>query len=139
DGRVLQVKVRAGEFAPAGVMQTPLMLVGGVDRMHVRVDVDENDAWRVRPAAKAKAFVRGNPSLATDLQFVRIEPYVVPKRSLTGESTERVDTRVLQVVYGFDPGSLPVYVGQQMDVFVEDAGPAAAAGAGPATQPVAAR
>jgi len=43
----------------------------------------------------------------------------VPKRSLTGDSTERVDTRVLQVLYRFDRGDLPVYVGQQMDVFVE--------------------
>jgi RND family efflux transporter MFP subunit len=134
DGRVMQVKVRAGEFAPAGTMQTPLMLVGNVDRLHVRVDVDENDAWRVADTAKARAFVRGNPRLTTELSFVRIEPYVVPKRSLTGESTERVDTRVLQVVYAFDGMALPVYVGQQMDVFVEDA-----AAPAPATAPVALR
>jgi hypothetical protein len=50
---------------------------------------------------------------------VRVEPYVVPKRSLTGESTERVDTRVLQVLYRFDPAAMKVYVGQQVDVFVE--------------------
>ena len=52
---------------------------------------------------------------------MRFEPYVVPKRSLTGESTERVDTRVLQVIYAFDRGTMPVYVGQQMDVYVEAA------------------
>jgi hypothetical protein len=44
---------------------------------------------------------------------------VVPKKSLTGESTERVDTRVLQVLYKFEQSKLPVYVGQQMDVFIE--------------------
>jgi hypothetical protein len=85
----------------------------------VRVDVDENDAWRFQPASKAAAFVRGNRELKADLSFVRVEPYVLPKRSLTGESTERVDTRVLQVVYAFDRGVIPVYVGQQMDVFIE--------------------
>jgi hypothetical protein len=53
------------------------------------------------------------------LKFVRVEPYVIPKKSLTGDSTERVDTRVLQVLYSFNRGALPVYVGQQMDVFIE--------------------
>ena len=43
----------------------------------------------------------------------------MPKKSLTGASAERVDTRVLQVLFGFDRGALPIYVGQQMDVFVE--------------------
>jgi hypothetical protein len=87
--------------------------------MHVRVDVDENDAWRIRPDAAAEASLRGNSSLKTPLTFVRIEPYVIPKRSLTGESTERVDTRVLQIIYSFDPSTIPVYVGQQMDVSIQ--------------------
>ena len=43
----------------------------------------------------------------------------MPKVSLTGQSTERTDTRVLQAIYSFDPAALPVYVGQQMDVFIE--------------------
>jgi multidrug resistance efflux pump len=102
DGEVLQVKVRPGEYAQAGPLATPLMLLGDVSKVHVRVDIDENDAWRVAAAAPAVATVRGNRDLKTNLKFVRIEPYVVPKRSLTGESTERVDTRVLQVLYSFD-------------------------------------
>jgi HlyD family secretion protein len=118
-GQLLQVKVRAGEYAPAGVLVTPLMLMGGVDTLHVRVDVDENDAWRVHAGAKATASARGNKDLAVELSFVRTEPYIVPKRSLTGESVERVDTRVLQVIYAFRRGEMPLYVGQQMDVFID--------------------
>jgi hypothetical protein len=83
------------------------------------VDVDENDAWRFRKGAAAVAFIRGNRDLNTELRFERVEPYVIPKRSLTGDSTERVDTRVMQVVYSFERSKLPVYVGQQMDVFIE--------------------
>ena len=120
DGTVLQVDLRPGEYAPSGSTR-PLVLLGDIDRMHVRVDIDENDAWRFRPGAKAEAFVRGNRDLKAPLEFVRVEPYVIPKRSLTGESTERVDTRVLQVLYSFDPKALTVYVGQQMDVFIEAA------------------
>jgi hypothetical protein len=64
--------------------------------------------------------------------FVRVEPYVTPKKSLTGGSAERVDTRVLQVLFGFDRGEFPIYVGQQMDVFVEALPEPAAAAPRPA-------
>ncbi|HSW46895.1 MAG TPA: HlyD family efflux transporter periplasmic adaptor subunit [Phycisphaerae bacterium] len=119
DGEILQVKVRPGEYAQTGMQAAPLILMGNLDRLHVRVDVDENDAWRINPGANAVAYVRGNRDMSTPISFVRIEPYVVPKRSLTGDSMERVDTRVLQIVFAFDRQSLAVYVGQQMDVFIE--------------------
>ena len=119
-GEVLQVNLRPGEFAQSGVPAQPLILLGDLDKLHVRVDIDENDAWRFRPSSAATAFVRGNPKLKTGLTFEYVEPYVVPKRSLTGESSERVDTRVMQVLYSFKRASLPVYPGQLMDVFIED-------------------
>jgi multidrug resistance efflux pump len=119
DGVVLQSNTREGEFAPAGALATPLMLVGGTTPLHIRVDIDENEAWRVRSGSKATAFARGNKDITAPLTFVRFEPYVVPKRSLTGASTERVDTRVLQVIFSFDPSDMPVFVGQQMDVYIE--------------------
>ncbi len=118
-GRILQVNVRVGEFAPAGEVAKPLVLIGDDQRMYLRVDIDENDAWRVRPHTQARAFVRGNPRLSIPLHFEYIEPYVTPKTSLTGLSTERTDVRVLQVIYSFERGTLPVYLGQQMDAFIE--------------------
>ena len=125
DATVLQVKVRAGEYAMTGQLSTPLMLLGDTETLHVRVDIDENDAWRIRPNSPARASVRGNASLKIDLAFVKIEPYIVPTRSLTGDSSERVDTRVLQVIYAFKAADFeakngsPIYTGQQVDVFVE--------------------
>jgi len=119
DGQVLQVKVHLGEFAPTGALPTPLILLGSVDKLHVRVDVEEHEAWRVLPEARAAASVRGNANLKTPLTFVRFEPFVVPKKSLTGDSTERVDTRVLQVIYRIEDQNVPLFVGQQMDVFID--------------------
>jgi len=119
-GDVLQVNIRPGEYAPSGATSQPLILLGSLDTPHVRVDIDENDAWRFSETSPAVAFVRGNPSLRTNLKFEYIEKYVIPKRSLTGESTERVDTRVMQVVYSFSGGDLVVLPGQLMDVFIED-------------------
>src|SRR3984893_10396896 len=119
-GRILQMKTRLGEYAQTGSISTPLMLLGNDDRLHIRVDVDENDAWRFQPCAAATASIRGNPELKTTVKFEHTDPDVVPKFSLTSDSsTQRVDTRVLQVIYSFEHGSLPVYVGQQMDVFIE--------------------
>ncbi len=123
DAEVLQVKVRAGEFAPAAPTETPLVLLGKLKPLHVRVDVDEHEGWRVRPGAEGIAHLRGNADVKTPLRFVRFEPFVVPKRSLTGDSTERVDTRVLQVIYRVERDDLPLFVGQQLDVFI-DAQPA---------------
>ncbi len=73
-GSVLQIKTRLGEFAQGGVLATPLMLLGDTKFLHLRVDIDENDAWRVRPGASALAFIRGNPDLNAPLQFERFDP-----------------------------------------------------------------
>ena len=62
--------------------------------------------------------LRGNPEISAPINFVRFEPYVLAKRSLTGDTTERVDTRVLQAIYEFAPSAFPAFVGQQVDVFI---------------------
>jgi multidrug efflux pump subunit AcrA (membrane-fusion protein) len=133
DAVVLQVKLRAGEFAPAAPTSTPLVVLGRVKPLHVRVDVDEQEAWRVCDGAPATGHVRGNARVKTPLAFVRFEPFVTPKKSLTGDSTERVDTRVLQVIYRVERDDVPLFVGQQVDVYIDGAcsrgAPEAVAGA----------
>jgi len=120
-GRVLQVNVRPGEFVGAPPNQ-PLVVVGNIEKLHVRVDIDEYDITRFDQAAAATALPRGNLQQHYPLEFVRVEPFVVPKKSLTGDTTERVDTRVLQVIYAFDPaGRPPLFVGQQVDVYIDAA------------------
>lgn len=116
-GTVLQLNLRAGEFA-ANDRSDPVVVLGETRILQVRADVDEQNASRVSLTDGAKAFLKGQPERPIDLRFVRIEPLVVPKKSLTGAFNERVDTRVLQVIYEFDKGNLPVFVGQQVDVFL---------------------
>ena len=129
DGVILQNKVRLGQFAECGPQADPLMIFGGGRELHVRADVDEEDAWRVKASAPAVAHVRGNSKNKYPLEFVRFEPYVIAKKSLTGNATERVDTRVLQAVYRFRDRNVPVFNGQQMDVFIGAAPSAAEGGA----------
>lgn len=115
--RVLQVNVRPGEYVGAAP-GTPLVVLGTVGKKHVRVDIDENDIGRFREKIPGVASPRGNPTARYPITFVRVEPYVIPKKSLTGANTERVDTRVLQVIYAIDDPNAPLYVGQQLDVFL---------------------
>jgi HlyD family secretion protein len=126
-GTILQVNVRPGEYASA-TPKNAAMILGDVDQFQVRADVDEQNAPRLQPGQTATAYVKGDTTQPIELSFVRIEPYVVPKTSLTGASTERVDTRVLQVIYAFKrPEDRAVYVGQQVDVFVKSGIPTTAA------------
>jgi HlyD family secretion protein len=123
DGVVLQVNVRPGEFVGANPGSALVVLGAVTDRVNVRVDIDEHDIPRFKPGAGAKASLRGAPEKQYPLTFVRVEPYVIPKKSLTGDNTERVDTRVLQVIYSLERKDRPVYVGQQLDVFIDAAEP----------------
>ena len=131
DGEILQVNIHLGEVAPNvppasfqvitpySSSQFPLILMGNVKPFFLRIDIDEEDAWRYRKGAPAIAFVRGNSQMHFPLQFVRVEPYIIPKASFTGQTTERIDTRVLQVLYRFESQNLPIYGGQVLDVFLE--------------------
>jgi multidrug efflux pump subunit AcrA (membrane-fusion protein) len=123
-GTVLQVNVRPGEYVASAPGQA-LVLMGSLRPIHVRVNVDEEDIPRLRLNVSARAKLRGDARQEEiPLRFVRLEPYVVPKTSLTGVNTERVDTRVVQVIYAIDPDNQQVkerkvLVGQLLDVFID--------------------
>jgi HlyD family secretion protein len=119
DGVVLQVNVRAGERVSDQDAKA-LMVLGDISTYHVRVDIDERDIARFRRGAPGRAYPRGETAHEMTMRFKRVEPFVVPKKSLTGENTERVDTRVLQVLYAIERSEHPVYVGQQLDVFIDE-------------------
>lgn len=132
DGTILQVNIRPGEYASV-TPKNPAMMLGDLEHLQVRADVDEQNAPRLQPGQTATAYIKGDTTQPIELRFVRVEPYVVPKVSLTGASTERVDTRVLQVIYSFErPADRPVYVGQQVDLFVKSEIPAIASKMKPA-------
>jgi HlyD family secretion protein len=134
DATVLKVTARPGQFAPAGALSDPLVTLGQVQPLHVRVDVDEADIGRLSGATAARVSPRGQPGHVVQATLVRIEPLVVPKKSLTNAAAERVDTRVLQVVFALPAGAAGFFVGQQVDAFM----PALLA-ATPAATPPAAR
>jgi HlyD family secretion protein len=124
DGVILQVNIREGEYASTQP-KAPVMIIGEQGKLQVRADVDEQNAMNVKPQKNGFAYVKGDSTTRIPLTYSRIEPFVIPKTSLTGASTERVDTRVLQVIYSITlpadwPKNKRLYVGQQVDVFIDD-------------------
>ena len=121
-GEILQVRTRPGQYATAGPAPggsgEPLMTLGETRPLHVRIDIDENEIARADLGAPAAISPRGAAQRRVTARWVRTEPLVIPKRSLTNQGNERVDVRVLQVVYALPAGAGDFFFGQQVDAFV---------------------
>ncbi len=119
DGTVLKRNIVLGEFADTNA---PSLVVGDLSSLNVRASVDEEDLPLLRDGAKGVARLRGRAEITVPLTMVRIEPLARPKTTLSGSTTERVDTRVLEVLFAVaGPSEPPVrlYPGQLVDVFIE--------------------
>jgi multidrug resistance efflux pump len=118
-GQILAVNIRPGEFiaTQGGGSSLPFIQMGQTRPMNVRVDIDENEAARVKLGAEAIVSPRGAAEVQVKAKFLRVEPQIVPKRQLTNSAAERVDVRVLQVIYQL-PEDDRFSVGQQIDAFI---------------------
>jgi len=119
-GEILSVNVRPGSFLSCSSMELPPLSLAASGSKQVRVDVDEVNTGSIRPGMAAIAYLKGQTAHSFPLLFDHIEPVMHPKSNLNGSSTERVDVRVLQVIYTFKTTPFPVYVGQQVDVYLKE-------------------
>ncbi len=117
-GKILQVRARAGQPAMADGNGDALVTMGEIHPLHVRIDIDEADAARVDIGVPALVNPRGLAGLRVRAAFVRAEPLILPKRSLTNSANERVDVRVLQLIYRLPDPADRFFIGQQVDAFV---------------------
>ncbi len=128
DGVIFSVKAAVGSYiSPQGTYDTytqgmsPVLVMGSVQAyLGVRCYIDEILIHRLPPASQMRAqmFIRGT-NTSIPLQYVRVQPYVSPKIALSNERTERVDVRVLPVIFRFErPKDIDLYPGQLVDVYV---------------------
>lgn len=119
-GEILAVNIREGEYlSTMGGQSQPFIQMGETQPLHVRIDVDEDEAARIKRGAEAFVSPRGAAETQVKASFVRAEPLVVPKRSLTNSAQERVDVRVLQLIYALPGDARENFnVGQQVDAFI---------------------
>jgi HlyD family secretion protein len=89
------------------------------DYLAVRCYIDEilvsrlPSSWHIR----AELSIRGT-DIKMPLEFVSVQPYVSPKIELSNQRQEKVDLRVLPVIFRFQKQDAPVYPGQMVDVFI---------------------
>lgn len=128
DGVVLAVQSSVGSYVSAqGAYDSytqgfdPLLVMGLPQKqLQVRAYVDEILVHELPDPhnMKAEMFIRGTDA-RVPLTFVRIQPFISPKIELSDEREERVDLRVLPVIFRFEnPKGLNLYPGQLLDVYV---------------------
>jgi len=128
DGVIMAVNSSVGSYvSPQGAYDSytqgynPLILMGRPQtHLQVRAYIDEILVHELPPPEKIEGqmFVRGT-NVHVPLTFVRIQPYVSPKIELSDAREERVDLRVLPIVFRFEkPSDLNLYPGQLVDVYV---------------------
>jgi len=129
DGVVMAVNASSGSLLTTqGVYatytggQTPVIVMSSNQgELAVRCYVDEILIHRLpaNQAIHAQMSVRGT-DVHIPLQFDRIQPYVTPKLELSDQRQERVDLRVLPIVFHFKPpAGIQLFPGQLVDVYIE--------------------
>jgi HlyD family secretion protein len=130
DGVVLSITAIVGSYvSPQGSYETytqgmnPVLVLGTPQtNLHVRCYIDEILVPRLPAPSKIKAqmSIRGS-NVKVPLDYVRVQPLVSPKIELSDERLERVDVRVLPIIFRIEkPKDLNLYPGELVDVYIED-------------------
>jgi len=128
DGVVLSINTVVGAYvSPQGAYDAytqatdPVLVVGDSEStLHVRSYVDEILVSRLPSPIRMKAqmTIRGT-NVHIPLIFERIQPFVSPKIELSDQRQERVDVRVLPIIFQFQrPKETNVYPGELVDVYI---------------------
>jgi HlyD family secretion protein len=113
DGTILQVKYRVGEYynpaSPAGTAVEPLVLLGDLRTIRVRVDVDERDIARVKLGARGYVTLSAFGGRRFPGKVVEIGARMGRKNVRTDDPVERLDVKILEVILQIDEpaGLLP--------------------------------
>ena len=128
DGIVLSISTAIGSYiSPEGAYDTytqgsvPVMVLGTPQSsFHVRCYVDEILVPRLPPPSKIKAQMsRRGSNMRVQLDYVRTQPYVTPKIELSDQRMERVDVRVLTIIFKVrNPQGSNLYPGELVDVYI---------------------
>ncbi len=128
DGVMLSISTIVGNYvSPQGAYESytqgmdPVLALGAPQAsLHVRCYIDEILVPRLPPISKIKAqmSIRGS-NIKVPLDFVRVQPFVSPKIELSDERQERVDVRVLPIIFKIEkPKDLNLYPGELVDAYV---------------------
>ncbi|MDA0901993.1 MAG: efflux RND transporter periplasmic adaptor subunit [Proteobacteria bacterium] len=118
DAKVLKVNINVGEYAAIGELEKPVMTIGDLSKMHIRTQISESDAHKIKANQKAVASPIGDSKIKIPVQLVRVEPKIIIKENPNIIDKINNANRVLEVIYGFD-NSYNIVVGQRMKVDIQ--------------------
>jgi multidrug resistance efflux pump len=104
-GAILQVKYRVGEYynpAAANGASEPLVVLGDLRAIRVRLDVDERDIARVKLGSQGYATLSAYPGRRFAGKVVEIGMRMGRKNVRTDDPVERLDVKILEVVLQID-------------------------------------
>jgi len=128
DGVVLSIGTIVGNYvSPQGAYEsytqgmTPVLVLGTPQTsLQVRCYVDEILVPRLPlfSMLKAQMSIRGS-NIKAPLEFIRVQPLVSPKIELSDQRQERVDVRVLPIIFKVEkPKDVNLYPGELVDVYI---------------------
>lgn len=134
DGVILAINAAPGSLITTqgaygtytGGYNPVIVMANSTPYLGVRCYIDEILIPRLPPASQfgarvnARMFLRGT-DISIPLEFDRVQPYVTPKIQLSNQRAEKVDLRVLPVLFKFKPpdNTTGIYPGQLVDVYIE--------------------
>jgi HlyD family secretion protein len=113
DGSVLALYRHAGDFVSQS-FPSPILRLANIRRLRVRVEINEQDVYRVRNGMQGEFTTFGADKPSGRITVKTILPYFAPRRLFEPDSTARMDTRTLQVLCETAEGSTNVYSGQRV-------------------------
>ena len=118
DGIVLRKHHRDGEsVSNSATMSDPVLTVGDTRVLRVRVDIDESDVNNVRVGQKAYIMADAYGKQKFWGHVVQVGELLGPKTIRTGEATERVDRKFLEVLVELN-GGVQLPMGLRVDTFI---------------------
>lgn len=130
DGKIMRVVPAIGDYiSPQGAydiyaqgFQPVILMQTESAYLQVRCFLDEILVPNLPPTDKLQGqlFVRGKKTDGIPLEFSYLQPFTVPNTQLSDERQERVDVRVLPIVFRFKkPTTMAIYPGQLVDIHLK--------------------
>jgi HlyD family secretion protein len=116
NGTVLKINIREGELLDPN---KTAMVLGDIEELYLRVSINQYNITMFHSNGPAVAFRQGDHTTEFPLKLIRIDPLMVPKKYLTNDVNEKVDTQVVEIIYSIAKKDADLIIGEQMDVYID--------------------